>query len=449
MVRNAILLTLDALGAGHVGHLGYERDTTPRIDALARKSNAFRTCLAQSSHTRESMPSLFSSAYPSQLGDVGAVPADRTTFPEELSSAGIATAGFHSNPYLSRAYAFDRGFDHFDDTLSLASNRFVTFAHRVVNHFMDQPYLRAEALNEKGLRWLNESNTDRRFLWLHYMDPHGPYQPPEEYQRLFREEVVGRKRAKSLWRRTVDEPETITPADREVLIDLYDAEIRYADAMIGNFLDALDARDLLSESIVVIAADHGDAFGEHGHYGHPRRVYEELVHVPLIVRTPDDRSATVDSPVENLDIAPTILDVTNVTVPDVFEGSSLLSPDFVTDDGNQVASRTDSSNRVAVSEATGEGDDEGLRWTGIRSRTAKLHVVTDLASDEVLETTAYDLETDPTESTPIEDNPVCEQLLRQYNNHRSHAGEQSAERKQPDDNVDSVVADRLEDLGYR
>lgn len=449
MVRNAILLTLDALGAGHVGHLGYERDTTPRLDALARKSRAFRTCLAQSSHTRESMPSLFSSAYPSQLGGVGSVPAGRTTLPEVLSSAGLATAGFHSNPYLSRAYTFDRGFDHFDDALSLASNRLVTLAHRVVNHFRNQPYLRAEALNEKGLEWLKDANTDRCFLWLHYMDPHGPYQPPEEYQRLFREEIIGQKRAKSLWRRTVDEPETITPADRDVLIDLYDAEIRYADAMLGKFLDTLDEHNLLSESIVVIGADHGDAFGEHGHYGHPRRVYEELVHVPLIVKMPDKRSATVDRPVENLSIAPTILDAFDIAVPDEFEGSSLLSREFGTNDGKGATNRANSIEQVAVSEATGESDDEGRRWTGIRSQTAKLHVVTDLASDEILETSAYDLATDPTESTPSKDDAVCEQLLGAYHDHRNRVGEQSAETEQPDDNIDPVVADRLEDLGYQ
>jgi len=449
MVRNALILTLDALGAGHVGHLGYERDTTPRLDEFARDSMACRTCHAQSSHTRESMPSLFASAYPSQLGGMGVLPANHPTLPTVLSSAGVATAGFHSNPYLSRAYAFDRGFDRFEDDLPHASNRIATFAHRVINHFKDQPYLRAEALNEKGLDWLDNSNADRRFLWLHYMDPHGPYQPPAEYQRLFRDDVVGQKRAKRLWRRTVDEPETITDTERELLIDLYDAEIRYADAMIGEFLDALGERGLLDESIVVVSADHGDAFGDHGYYGHPRRVYEELVHVPLLIYTPEGRDTWIERPVENVDIAPTILDALDIYVPEAFEGESFQSSDIVVANGNETANRYDSRAAVAVSEATGEGDDEGRRWTGIRTQSAKLHVVADLATGELLETIAYDLATDPTETTPIDDDAVSRRLLEQYRAHCRRVGEASTIGEQSEDTVDSVVRDRLKDLGYR
>jgi len=448
MVRNAILLTLDALGAGHVGHLGYERNTTPRMDELARDSLRFETCLAQSSHTRESMPSLFASAYPSQLGGVGSVPSTRPTLPEVLSSAGVATAGFHSNPYLSRAYGFDRGFDRFDDDLPLANNRIATHVHRVVNHFKDQPYLRGEAVNTKGLDWLVESNADRRFLWLHYMDPHGPYQAPAAYQRLFRDEVVGQKRAKRLWRRTVDEPETITETERALLVDLYDAEIRYADAIIGDFIDTLEARGLLDESLVLIAADHGDAFGEHGYYGHPRRVYEELVHVPMVLVTPEGRSSSTNVPVENLDIAPTILDALNLTVPESFEGSSLLRREFAPANRDGTARQSDQSNPVAISEATGEGDDEGLRWTAIRTSGAKLHVVTNVKLGEVQETTAYDLTSDPTESNPIEDDTFQEGLHETYRDYRERVRESAASGEQPDE-VSSVVADRLEDLGYR
>jgi len=448
MVRNVILLTLDALGAGHVGHHGYERNTTPRLDELARDSLCFECCMAQSSHTRESMPSLFASAYPSQIGGVGSVSPTRPTLPEVLSSAGVSSAGFHSNPYLSRAYGFNRGFDRFDDDLPLASNRFATLVHRLLNHFKDQPYLRGEDLNATGLDWLDKSNADRRFLWLHYMDPHGPYQPPGEYQRLFRDEVVAQKGAKRLWRRTVDEPETITEWERSLLVDLYDAEIRYTDAMVGDFIDRLGARGLLTESLVVIAADHGEAFGEHGYYGHPRRVYEELLHVPMVIVTPEDRSDSVGVPVENLDVSPTVLSALNVAVPESFEGSSLLRRDFDSTEPEEVVSQSDRSYSVAISEATGEGEDEGLHWTAIRTSGAKLHVVTDIKSGEVQRTTAYDLTKDPRESNPIDDDAIPEKLLQVYRDHRELRSEPDVSGMQVDE-MSSGVADRLEDLGYR
>jgi arylsulfatase len=444
MVDDVFLLTVDALGARHVGFLGYDRETTPRLDELAARGRQGRTCIAQSSHTRESMPSLFYSAYPFQLGEVGPVPDDRPTIATELDDAGYATAGFHSNPYLSRAYGFDRGFDAFDDTLPLAKNRLLTFVHRVINHFQLQPYTRAEDLNRKGLDWFDSTTAERRFLWLHYMDPHGPYQPPDRTQRLFRDETIGRREAKRLWRRTVDEPETITDEERETLIDLYDAEIRYTDEMIGAFVDELKARGLLDSSLIVVAADHGDAFGQHGIYGHPRQLYEELIHVPLLVLDPSDSASRIERPVENIDIGPTILDAIDRDVPPEFEGKPLGDGVDTPDD-----SMDGDGGPAAFAEAHGEGDDVDIDRFAVRTDRYKYIVELD-AGDELATQQLYDLSTDPDERTNVqrERTDVREHLYERLLDHIT-AVKADADEIGERDEVDAVVTDRLENLGYR
>lgn len=452
MGKDVFLLTVDALGASHVGSLGYDRETTPRLDALADRGIECRTCIAQSSHTRESMPSLFYSAYPFELGEVGPVPDDRPTLVTELSDAGYATAGFHSNPYLSRAYGFDRGFDAFDDSLPLAENRLMTFVHRVVNHFRLQPYTRGEDLTRRGLTWIDNTTADTRFLWLHYMDPHGPYQPPDRFQRLFRDEMVGRRRAKRLWRRTVDEPESITDDERETLVDLYDAEIRYVDEAVGTFVDGLADRGLLDSSLVVLAADHGDAFGEHGIYGHPRQLYEELVHVPLVLLGPDLSSARVERPVENIDIAPTLVEAAGRGPVPEFSGTSiqrqLETRGFETTVPTSEAPEIDTS-EVAFTEAHGEDEDADISRFAVRTRRYNYHLEL-RGTDEFLRDSLYDLRAEPNEHTDLSDDrpSVRGQLRTVLEDHiTSVTGDKSATGR--DGPVDPIVSDRLEDLGYR
>jgi arylsulfatase len=452
MGKDVFLLTVDALGASHVGSLGYDRETTPRLDALADRGIECRTCIAQSSHTRESMPSLFYSAYPFQLGEVGPVPDDRPTVVTELSDAGYATAGFHSNPYLSRAYDFDRGFEAFDDALPLAENRLMTFLHRVVNHFRLQPYTRGEDLTRQGLSWIDNTTADSRFLWLHYMDPHGPYQPPARFQRLFRDETVGRRRAKRLWRRTVDEPETITDDERETLVDLYDAEIRYVDEAVGTFVDGLADRGLLDSSLVVLAADHGDAFGEHGVYGHPRQLYEDLVHVPLILAGPDLPSTRLDRPVENTDIAPTLVEAVGRDPAPAFRGTPVQRRIETTTADTAVsthdATEVDTA-AVAFTEAHGEGEEADISRFAVRTRQYKYQLEL-RGPDELLRDALYDLAEDPDEQTDIrDDRPAVRERLRAVLDDHVASVTADGSATERDDPVDHVVADRLEDLGYR
>jgi arylsulfatase len=460
-IDTVVLLTVDALGAEHTGFLDYDRDTTPRLGGLLAGGDGktdfagipaawFTDCVAQSSHTRESMPSLFYSAYPFALGDVGSVPTDRPTLATVLSEAGVATAGFHSNPYLSRAYGFDRGFDDFEDALPLGRNRLGVLAHRLVNHFRTRPYTRAGPLDERGSDWLDRT-APPRFLWLHYMDPHGPYQPPERHQRAFRSEPVGPRRAKTLWRKSVDDPEELTDGERRTLVDLHDAEIRYTDAAIADLLAGLRRRDPgFEETLVVVAADHGDLFGEHGRYGHPRYLYEELVHVPLLLFGGPVTAGRRGGTVENVDVAPTILDAFDLAPEPAFAGGSLLVDDGPTSDesGSTVSAPDQDAPALAFAEAHGEDEAAGVERYAVRNGRFKfgLERRPDGRSEALYDLDGPGEAEDVTEAFP----QVARELRERLQTHVEtvNAGRSTGDPRQ-DGEVDAAVTDRLEHLGYR
>lgn len=304
--EHVILLSADALRADHLSSYGYHRETSPVLDELADESIRFGNAYSASSHTREAVPALLTGEYPDIAIDDGYRLATEPVA-STLSEAGFATAGFHSNPFVSRAYGFDKGFDHFDDDLHLGQHKLVALAQRALDKLRNRHYARADEINERSLEWLDSLDSGESFfLWNHYMDTHGPYEPPGEYATRYTDREVSGREAQKLYQRAIDDPESITDAERELLIDLYDAEIRYNDARIGEFLAALRERDLLEESLLIVTADHGDAFGEHGYYEHPRYLHDEITRVPLIVRPPGGDAEEVETPASTLDVGATI-----------------------------------------------------------------------------------------------------------------------------------------------
>jgi arylsulfatase len=305
---HVILLSADALRADHLSCYGYHRETTPILDQLAEESIRFTNAYSASSHTREAVPALLTGKYPDTAVDDSYRLATET-IASALSAEGYATAGFHSNPFISRAYGFDRGFNTFDDDMHFGSNKLLALAQRALDKLRNRHYARAEEINKRSLNWIDSLNDNPFFLWSHYLDTHGPYEPPSDYATQYREVMVSDREGQSLYRRAIRDPESITEDEQQLLIDLYDAEIRYNDAKLGEMLESLRRRSLLENSLLVFTSDHGDAFGEHGYYEHPRYLHEEITRVPLLVRPPggvDDR--IVSTPVSILDIVATIKD---------------------------------------------------------------------------------------------------------------------------------------------
>jgi arylsulfatase len=363
--EHIILLSADALRADHLSCYGYHRETSPVIDELASESIRFENAYSASSHTREAVPALLTGEYPDvAVDDNYRLAAD--TIASTLSEEGFATGGFHSNPFVSRAYGFDRGFDKFDDDLHLGKHKLIALAQRALDKLRNRHYARAEEINQRSLEWIDSLDSGQPFfLWNHYMDTHGPYEPPGEYATLYTETEISGRDAQSLYQRAIKKPESITDEERQLLIDLYDAEVRYNDERIGEFLEELRKRDLLDRSLLFITSDHGDAFGRHGYYEHPRYLHDEITHVPLIVRPPAGASETLSTPASTLDIASTV----EATIGDS-SGVSLFDLE-------------ENPNRYVFSQARGEKQDSHLRRYAVRNAEDACFCERDMTSDAI------------------------------------------------------------------
>ena len=433
-VRNAVLLSVDALRADHLSAHGYERETTPRLDSFAEENAWFENAYSASSHTREAVPALLTGQYPDEAVDAGYRLAGEPVA-ARLRQAGFVTGGFHSNPFVSRAYGFDRGFDTFDDDLRFGRNRIVALAQRAFDIARNRNYARADEINERSLRWLDSvADSGSRFLlWNHYMDVHGPYEPPSGY-REFIAGYPGDRAVQRLYKRAIKNPDSVTDDERSLLMDCYDAEVRYTDQRIGSFLDALRDRGLLDETLVIVTADHGDAFGEHGYYEHPRYLHDELLHVPMLVGGPGVSGGAHETPVSTLDVVPTLLE--GVAVGDR-SGSSDSGDSHDLPGRSLLATAADaggSADRRVFGQAHGEGTDEGLRRFSVRDRSGWSSLEYDLDTDRI-----------------VDERPRSggDTLLGALCNHAAERTTQAEQSGGADAEPTEEIERRLEALGYR
>ena len=414
-----ILLSADALRADHLSCHGYHRETSPVLDRFAEESIQFTRAYSASSHTREAVPALLTGQYPDvAINSNYRLATDSVA--SVLANEGYATGGFHSNPYVSRAYGFDRGFDTFDDDLHFGKHKLIALAQRAFDKLRNRHYARAEEINDRSLAWIDDLGSDQSFfLWNHYMDTHGPYEPPGKYATLYRDSGSPNRDVQSLYQRAIKDPDSISDADRQLLIDLYDGEIRYNDEKIGEFLDALRDRDILDRSLVVFTADHGDAFGEHGYYEHPRYLHDEITHVPLLVRPPGGADGdTVSVPVSTLDVFATI----KAQLGQELEPyqMSLLRPDRPDD-------------RPVFSQARGEKEHSHIRRYSVRTRDGSCFCERNRNSG-ALEFT----------------NCSSRQLREELENHvETRVRVENGETVDADADVDEEIERRLSALGYK
>lgn len=342
-MNNAILVTIDSLRADHVGCLGYNRETTPNIDSLASESALFENAFAHACSTRPSFPSILTSTYPLMYGGYEQLSEERTLISEIFADADYRTGGFHSNAYLNPEFGYGRGWDTFFDSKrdpgavaklrqwvksSLDKNGIVyetlasafDTAERQVGASVGSAYVDADEITDRAIEWLESDDNQQTFLWVHYMDVHHPYVPPEKHQLAFRDEVISQRRAVQLRRKFIEDPEGITDDEMDDIIDLYDAEIRFTDAEIGRLLDAAAAT--LNEHATIVTADHGEEFRDHGDFSHFAKFYDELLHVPMVFDD-GEHEGRYDELVGLIDVAPTLVDTTGLNLPERFYGHSL------------------------------------------------------------------------------------------------------------------------------
>jgi arylsulfatase A-like enzyme len=345
--QGVILWVIDTCRADHLSMYGSARRTSPFLDKLGREGTVFERCFAQAPWTKPSMAALFSGRYPSSVGVYGILdrlPDDVETLPEAMAGAGYRAAGFSANPIVGRLSNYAQGFDEFVEAMQILPSA-------TVDAYASGS---AAAINRHVLPWLTAIGTQPFFLFIQSMDPHEQYKPARTYLDQFAD-PADEARYRRDWQALKDaQPkqlsnhctmQTFTDAgvDPAWFVDygqrLYDADILASDAAIEEFWHHLEALGLSDRVIFVVTADHGEEFLEHGGTSHGFSLYNEMLHVPLIIRAPGlvPTGRRVPDPVRLIDIYPTVLTLAGIPLPPGLEGESLPG---LTDGAADGAART-------------------------------------------------------------------------------------------------------------
>ncbi len=376
------VILVDSLRADHLGCYGYERDTSPAVDAFAAGAVRFDQAIASGSWTQPSIMSMMTS-----------VPADVhqrihwgrphstnvVTLAETLQKAGYQTVGLVANPMTNRKYGFARGFDFYDDYS-------LTGAPDATTGDIARQTAQGAKLTRLAQDWVEKRRDPEKplFLFVLYIDVHWDYLPPPPFNRMFAPDPVPPPR--DIWnlgRKSVPE------AARKRSVAAYDGEMRYTDGCISNLLATIDASPRGKDTVVVFCSDHGESFWERGVASHGNALHEEELRVPLVIRpAPGDAPApgrVVPEQVGLIDLAPTLADLAGVPAPTNWVGRS-LSPALRGETLPEVPIVLD--NRIA---------DDGAILRGVR--TSRWKVIAGPPHDHPTE--LYDLRADPAETNDL------------------------------------------------
>lgn len=416
---NVLLITIDTLRADHCTTAGYSRDTTPRLQRLARSGVSFERAYAPMANTLPSHATLFTSLSPLVHGVVqNGIPLPETyvTTAESFAARGYATAAFVGAFPLARRFGLDQGFSTYDDELSPTTppNRPPTWRGFELGGAFER---RADEVRNRAGTWMERHRWSRFFLWAHFFDPHRPYEPRASARGLW-----WRLRALGLERHLARE------------IRKYDEEILFVDSQVGALLDTLARLELERDTVVVVTADHGEGLNERGYLGHGRTMFEEEVRVPLVISAPGrvPEGLRVAQPVQLADVAPTLHELAGIAPLPGAQGLSLLGllgPRPAWTDGRPIH---------LLRRPSAQGAGPGSLGQAVRSGRFKL---IDDGSDPAR---LFDLESDPGETRDVAPAKpdVAERLSRLLRGASAGIGPRRPAQI-PDD-----VWERLQALGY-
>ena len=399
---NVLLFTLDTTRADHLGCYGYPNARTPNIDGLAADGVLFKNTTAQAPLTLPSHSSIFTGTYPFIHGvkDNGGfyLGPEKITLAELLQKKGWATSAFVGAFVLDSRWGLNQGFDYYYDNFDFAKYKKIS---------LDSVQREGGEVTKAFFDWF-KTNGDRRFFsWIHFYDPHTPYEPPEPYK----SEHSGRP-----W-------------------GLYDGEIAYVDTLIGKVLESLREKGILDKTIIIIAADHGESLGEHGETSHAFFIYDATVSVPLILKLPgaNVKAKVIEAQVENIDIMPTLLDLLGITVPNEVQGRSLVS---------LLSGSRFETDKMAYSENYYPRYHYG--WSELKSlRTVRYQYI------QAPRPELYDIVRDPMERTNIfgQSGSLAERFIKEMKRIQEHSPAPGDESKAPRQ-LDNDTLEKLRALGY-
>jgi arylsulfatase A-like enzyme len=426
---NILLVSIDTLRSDHLHCYGYERETSPNIDALAAGGVRFSQMVSSSSWTLPAHVTLLTGIPPHHHGvvvDETRLDPRVTTLAEVMREEGYQTAGFVSVAYLLPRYGFEQGFETYDYSIAIDNQAINAVTSPVMEKLTTE--------------WLSQrSGEDRQkpfFVFLHLYDVHFDFIPPEPFDQMFNPDYDGPVDGRDFVDSDLYNPD-MDPRDYEQLLSLYDGEIRLTDHHLGRVLDHLRTSGELDNTIVVVTGDHGEEFFEHGRKGHRMTLFEEVVRVPLIIRYPPRIPAgtVVDDQVRLMDVSATILDLAGVDPPSEF-GMRLDDVRFCP---LNLMTRVEQRPNVPDVASYGELHDTIF---SIRMPTLKFVYHPDRDYGEL-----FDLETDPSEQNNLyyekpEESAVLKEKIRSFR--EGNRGSRSA---QPHE-MDEEQIKRLRSLGY-
>lgn len=401
-----LLISVDSLRADHLSCYGYESATapgvatSPHIDArLAGEGTLFEQLISTTSWTVPAHMAMLS-GQPDRVHGVLApasrLPAGRRLLAQNFKAAGWQTAGFFSGPNLHPFFGFGRGFDEYADCTSMGvdASRFApeTNAERKELRAMEDASHRGhtgELVAGRFGEWLEGVDGEQPFFaFVHLWDVHYDYEPPAEFD-LFNPDYKGDRGGDKIPNLMA---KNVSDEDAAHILALYDGEIRYADHTISTLLDALEEAGRLDDTLIVFTADHGEEFGEHGRYGHNKTLYDEVVHVPLIMRWPGHIAAgrQIAGSVSMVDLAPTLLELADLPADPSHWGHSFAAA--LLGEGEPAA-------RPAPMElAIGRADPKRKRAPMEGLRTREYKVIRERPGEKPV---VFDLLDDPRERKPL------------------------------------------------
>jgi arylsulfatase A-like enzyme len=317
-MRNVILLTIDTLRRDVLGCYG--GGFTPFLDSIQNHCIQFNQAYSTGPYTQAAFTGILTSSYYLQHGKQKMLSWKRVLISEVLEKAAIATAGFHSNPYISTYFGWNRGWDVFYDSLEDEVDE-------------KTPYIKAKEINRKVDTWLSShvrAETYKPFfLWVHYMDVHEPYIPSRKYIDMVEPSLqMTEDEMFQLFKDVLLKRDVSDGGKVEILRKLYNAHVLEVDDALKDFFGILGKWNVLKESWVILTTDHGDEFGEHGGLSHDGKMYSELVHVPLTIYEPIKKQREMcNALVSTIDISPTIVYLFGLRQVNHFQGYSLLPLD--------------------------------------------------------------------------------------------------------------------------
>ncbi|MFT4883318.1 MAG: arylsulfatase A-like enzyme [Natronomonas sp.] len=488
--RNVLFVVMDTVRKSHLTPYGYDRPTTPGLEAFAEEALVYDQAVAQAPWTLPVHASMFTGRYPAQhtaTQEAPYLPDDMGTLAQAVSEAGYATACYSSNAWITPYTRLTAGFEDQDnffkvlpgDVLSgalasfwqkLTDSRFRGVADRLVEFGNEiHEYLASgEGEASKTPRIVDNTmdfvdDNDDWFAFINLMDAHLPYYPPEEYREEFApgvdpHEVCQNSKEYNSGARDISDEEF------EDIESLYDAEIRHIDAELQRLFAHLKETGQWEDTLVVVCADHGELHGEHGLYGHEFGIYDPLVNVPLMVKHPDVEAGRTDEQVELLDLYDTVLDVTGTAdYTDrvgartfeadrslLTEGRNIEDGEFAFVDYHRPVVELNQLETKAA-EAGIDLDEDSRFYSRMRAarRPDGKYIRNERIPDE-----AYRLDSDPGETERVgTDDEVIEEVLAALERFEDRAADEwdepaAADADEALDHMDDEAKERLQDLGY-